>query len=83
MPFTDEEKGCTYFKLDDFYSFLKKSNWDLDKTKTANLIKQNKNIFIEEDRPTIRNSRPRLIVIKAMQKIKASTSKQNYDEVPF
>ena len=32
---------------------------------------------------TIRNSRPRLIVIKAMQKIKASTSKQNYDEVPF
>ncbi len=83
MAFTDETAGETFFKLDDFNVFLKRNNWDLDKTKTANLLKQLDHIFIEEVRPTIRNTRPRLLKIHAMEKIKASSSKQNYDEVPF
>ena len=43
LPFTED--GFTYFRMEDFYAFLKKNNWDMDKIKTGNLIKRLKNIY--------------------------------------
>ena len=40
LPFTDENKEFTYFRMDDFYAFLKKNNWEMDKIKTGNLTKK-------------------------------------------
>ena len=34
----DKIKAC-YFRMDDFYSFCKRNNWEMDKIKTGNLIK--------------------------------------------
>ena len=81
MSWTDE--GHTYFRLDDFYMFCKKNSWEMDKTKTANLIKTLKDIFVAEERPTIKNQQPRLIKIKAMKKEKPTISKATYEEAPF
>jgi len=64
--------------MEDFYSFLKKNNWDMDKIKTGNLIKRLEDIFVEEIRMTIKKQTPRLIKIKTMKKIEASTSKEPY-----
>ena len=81
MSWTDE--GYTYFRLDDFYMFCKKNSWEMDKTKTANLIKTLKDIFVTEERPVIKDQQPRLIKIKAMKKEKPTISKATYEEAPF
>ena len=81
MSWTNE--GHTYFRLDDFYMFCKKNSWEIDKTKTANLIKTLKDIFVSEERPTIKNQQPRLIKIKAMKKEKPTISRATYEEAPF
>ena len=66
MSWTDE--GHTYFRMDDFYSFCKRNNWDIDKVRTGNLMKQLEDIFIEEVRMTLKNQTPRVVKIKAMKK---------------
>jgi len=81
MSWTDE--GYTYFRMDDFYSFCKRNNWEIDKIKTGNLIKTLKDIFIKEERMTLNNQTPRVIKIKAMKKNKPEISKEKYQEVPF
>ena len=88
LPFNDGE--FTYFRMEDFYSFLKKNNWDMDKIKTGNLIKRlttkegySEDIFVEEVRMTIKKQTPRLIKIKTMKKIEASTSKEPYQQENF
>jgi hypothetical protein len=69
--------------MEDFYAFLKKNNWDMDKVKTGNLVKRLENIFVEETRMTIKKQQPRLIKIKTMKKIEASTSKEPYQQDHF
>ena len=78
LPFTDENKEFTYFRMDDFYAFLKKNNWEMDKIKTGNLIKRLKDIFISEERVRIKKQQPRLIKIKTMKQTEASISKVEY-----
>ena len=80
MSWTDD--GYTYFRMDDFYSFCKRNNWEIDKTKTGNLIKQLE-LFEEETRMTLKNQTPRLIKIKQMKKNKPEVSKVTYEETPF
>ena len=79
-PWTDD--GNTYFRMDDFYSFCKRNNWEMDKTKTGNLIKQ-LDFFIDETRMTLKNQTPRLVKIKAMKKTEPSTAQVKYQETPF
>jgi len=81
LPWTQED--VTHFRLDDFYSFCKRNNWELDKIKTGNLIKQLEKIFVEESRMTLKNQTPRLVKIKAMKKTEPSTSQITYQETPF
>ena len=40
LPFTDEKREFTYFRMEDFYNFCKRNHWEMDKTKTGNLLKQ-------------------------------------------
>ena len=81
MSWTDE--GFTYFRMDDFYSFCKRNNWEMDKIKTGNLIKTLKDIFEDEIRMTLKNQTPRVIKIKAMRKTKPEISQEKYQETPF
>ena len=81
MSYTEE--GYTYFRMDDFYSFCKRNNWDIDKVKTGNLMKQLDDIFEDEIRMTLKNQTPRVIKIKAMKKDKPALSKVKYEETPF
>jgi hypothetical protein len=80
MSWTDED--FTYFRMDDFYSFCKRNNWEIDKTKTGNLMKQ-LDFFVDEIRMTLKNQTPRLVKIKAMKKTKPSVSQVTYQETPF
>ena len=64
--------------MDDFYAFLKKNNWEMDKTKTGNLIKRLKDVFVDEERIRIKKQQPRLIKIKTMKQAEASVSKVEY-----
>ena len=80
MSWTDE--GHTYFRMDDFYSFCKRNNWEMDKTKTGNLMKQ-LDFFEDEIRMTLKNQTPRLVKIKAMKKTTPSISPIKYEESPF
>jgi hypothetical protein len=64
--------------MDDFYAFLKKNNWEMDKIKTGNLIKRLDDTFISEERVRIKKQQPRLIKIKAMKQAEASVSKVEY-----
>ena len=80
MSWTDE--GHTYFRMDDFYSFCKRNNWEVDKTKTGNLMKQ-LDFFVDEIRMTLKNQTPRLVKIKAMKKNKPTISQPTYEESPF
>jgi len=82
LPYTDEERIFTYFRIEDFYNFCKKNNWELDKIKTGNLIKQ-LDCFAEEIRPELKGGRPRLIKIQTMKKNEASVSKVVYQEEHF
>jgi len=81
MSWTDD--GYTYFRMDDFYSFCKRNNWEMDKIKTGNLIKTLKDIFEDEIRMTLKNQTPRVIKIKAMKKTKPEISQEKYQETPF
>jgi|TARA_S200002703_G_scaffold28703_1_gene24493 hypothetical protein len=78
---TDE--GHTYFRMEDFYAFAKRNNWEMDKIKTGNLIKQLKGIFIEEIRMTLKNQTPRVVKIKSMKEHKPEVSNVVYQESPY
>ena len=81
MAWTDE--GHTYFRMDDFYSFCKRNNWELDRTKTGNLIKTLEDIFVKETRLKVKDQQPHLVKIKAMKKTDPSISEVTYEETPF
>ena len=81
LPYTNE--GFTYFRMEDFYSFLKKNNWDMDKIKTGNLIKRLEDIFVEETRLRIKNQHPRVVKIKTMINTEAFVSKTEYHREDF
>ena len=81
LPYTSE--GFTYFRMEDFYAFLKKNNWDMDKIKTGNLIKRLEDIFIEETRLRIKNQQPRVVKIKTMVKTEPFVSKTEYHREDF
>jgi hypothetical protein len=81
LPFTED--GFTYFRMEDFYSFLKKNNWDMDKIKTGNLIKRLDDIFVEETRLRVKSQQPRVIKIKTMKKLEATVSKIAYQQEDF
>jgi len=82
MSWTDEEDSFSYFRLEDFYNFAKRNNWELDKTKTGNLLKQCGS-FVEEVRMTLKNQTPRIVKIKAMKKSEPSVSPVKYSEDHF
>ena len=83
LPFTDENKEFTYFRMDDFYAFCKKNNWDMDKIKTGNLIKRLDETFVSEERVRIKKQQPRLIKIKTMKQTEAYVSKVEYHKEAF
>ena len=78
---TDE--GFSYFRMEDFYAFAKRNNWELDKTKTYNLITQLENIFVAEIRMELKNQTPRIVKIKSMKDNGAEVSQVPYQESPF
>jgi len=80
LPWTQED--VTHFRLDDFYSFCKRNNWELDKIKTGNLIKQ-LDFFVDESRITLEKSTPRVIKIKAMKEKREKKQEVKYQETPF
>jgi hypothetical protein len=82
LPYTDPDRKFTYFRMEDFYNFCKRNNWELDKTKTGNLLKQ-LDVFVEEDRVRVKKQQPRLIKIKALKQIEASTTQIKYEEEHF
>ena len=84
-PYTDDKREFTYFRMDDFYNFCKKNNWEMDKAKTGNLIKQlkDKGIFVSEVRVKIKGQEPRLVKINTMKKIDAAVSQNKYQEQHF
>jgi lipopolysaccharide/colanic/teichoic acid biosynthesis glycosyltransferase len=55
----------------------------MDKIKTGNLIKTLKDVFVKEERITLKNQTPRLVKIKAMRKTKPEVSQEKYQETPF
>ena len=81
LPFTDND--YTYFRLEDFYAFCKKNNWEMDKIKTGNLLKRLDDIFIEETRLRIKSQQPRVVKIKKMKKIEAAVSSTEYQREDF
>jgi len=80
LPYTDENKEFTYFRMDDFFAFCKKNNWEQDKTKTGNLLKRLEGIFVEEIRIQIKKQYPRLIKIKTMKKIDTTVSQVEFNK---
>tara|TARA_R110000744_G_scaffold44733_2_gene99596 strand:+ start:625 stop:2148 length:1524 start_codon:yes stop_codon:yes gene_type:complete len=78
---TDE--GFTYFRMEDFYTFAKRNNWEMDKTKTGNLIKQLKEIFVKEIRMPLKNQTLRVVKIVSMKDNGSSVSPVTYQESPF
>ena len=82
LPFTDEKREFTYFRMEDFYNFCKRNHWEKDKNQTGNLLKQLE-VFVEEARIRVKKQQPRLIKIKTMKQTEASTSKIPYQEENF
>ena len=84
MAWTDEDNFC-YFRMDDFYGWAKRNNWELDRQKTASLIKNLDN-FEKEVRMKIKQQTPHVIKIKSM-KIESDDepeiSEVKYEESPF
>jgi hypothetical protein len=68
--------------MEDFYNYCKRNNWEMDKTKTGNLIKQLED-FVEEVRPRLKGGMPRLVKIKTMKKQETTVSKVEYQEHHF
>ena len=85
LPYTDDKREFTYFRMDDFYNFCKKNNWEMDKAKTGNLIKQlkDKGIFVSEVRMKVKGQEPRLVKINAMKKLDATVSQVKYQDQHF
>ena len=90
LPYTDEKREFTYFRMEDFYNFCKRNHWEVDKTKTGNLLKRltikegySEDIFVEEERVRIKKQQPRLIKIKTMKQTEASASKVAYQQEDF
>ena len=83
LPYTDDKREFTYFRMDDFFNFCKKNHWEMDKAKTGNLIKQLKEIFISEVRMKIKGQEPRLVKINAMKKVDATVSQTKYQDQHF
>ena len=81
MAWSDE--GFTYFRMDDFYSFCKRNNWEMDRIKTGNLLKSLEDIFDKETRLKVKDQQPHLVKIKSMKKEKPTISKVKYEETPF
>jgi len=82
LPYTDEKREFTYFRMEDIYNFCKRNHWEKDKNQTGNLIKQ-LDVFVTEERVRIKKQQPRLIKIKTMKKIEASLSKVAYQQDNF
>ena len=82
LPYTDEKREFTYFRMEDFYNFCKRNHWEKDKNQTGNLIKQLE-VFEGEERVRIKKQQPRLIKIQTMKQTEASTSKIPYQEENF
>ena len=82
LPFTDDARAFTYFRMEDFYNYCKKNNWEMDKIKTGNLLKQ-LDCFVDEVRVQVKKQNPRLIKIKTMKKTEASVSQVAYQENHF
>ena len=82
LAYTDEKKEFTYFRMDDFYNFCKRNNWEVDKIRTGNLIKQ-LDCFEKEIRKELKGGYPRLVQIKTLKQEEASTSKVAYQEDHF
>ena len=82
LPYTDENKEYTFFRMDDFYAFCKRNNWEMDKIKTGNLIKQ-LDCFEKEIRKELKGGYPRLVKIKTMKKQETTVSKVEYQEHHF
>ena len=82
LPFTDDARAFTYFRMEDFYNYCKKNNWEMDKIKTGNLLKQ-LDCFVDEVRMQVKKQNPRLIKIKTMKKTEASVSQVAYQENHF
>ena len=90
LPYTDEKREFTYFRMEDFYNFCKRNHWEKDKNYTGNLLKRltikegySEDIFVEEERVRIKKQQPRLIKIKTMKQTDASISKVPYQEENF
>jgi len=82
LPYTDEKKEFTYFRMEDFYNFCKRNHWEMDKTKTGNLLKRLDN-FTGEERVRIKKQQPRLVKIKTMKQTEAAVSKTPYQVENF
>ena len=82
LPYTDEKREFTYFRMEDFYNFCKRNHWEKDKNQTGNLIKQLE-AFEGEERVRIKKQQPRLIKIKTMKQTEAAVSKIPYQEENF
>jgi hypothetical protein len=82
LPYTDEKREFTYFRMEDFYNFCKRNHWEKDKNQTGNLIKQ-LDVFVGEERIRIKKQQPRVIKIKTMKQTEASVSKVPYLEENF
>ena len=82
LPFTDEKREFTYFRMEDFYNFCKRNHWEKDKNQTGNLIKR-LDEFVGEERVRIKKQQPRLIKIKTMKQSEAAVSKTSYQEDHF
>ena len=80
LPYTEDE--FTYFRMEDFFNFCKRNNWDKDKNQTGNLLKQ-LDVFVEESRVRVKKQQPRLIKIKAMKQLDVGVSKIEYQEEHF
>ena len=82
LPYTDDKREFTYFRMEDFFNFCKRNHWEKDKNQTGNLIKQ-LDVFIGEERVRIKKQQPRLIKIQTMKQTEASVSKVPYQEENF
>ena len=82
LPYTDDKREFTYFRMEDFFNFCKRNHWEKDKNQTGNLIKQ-LDVFVGEERVRIKKQQPRLIKIQTMKQTEASVSKVPYQEENF
>jgi hypothetical protein len=82
LPYTDENKEFTYFRMEDFFNYCKRNNWEMDKTKTGNYLKQ-LDCFQEEIRRELKGGTPRLVKITTLKKQESSVSQIPYQEENF